>query len=120
MGFTDDKQLAVCFKIELGLKYEYERNPGLTDAICILGLENAKIAAKQQFGFARNESVSSAESIQGIIQGCVALALARIGKIDDLTLKEYIFCLEKIKCSVQRHSRTGSRGYYEFTRDFLL
>ena len=77
MGLIDDKKLAVCFKIELGLKYEYERNPALTDANCILGLENAKIAAKQQFGFARNESISSADSIQGIIQGCVALALAR-------------------------------------------
>ena len=119
MDFDDDKHLDVCQNIEIGLKHEYERNPRLTDSLCILALENAKIAAKQQFGHARNESVSSANDIQGVIAWCVAIAHERVGKINDLTLQEFVDRLEKIKRSVRRHSGAGSRSYYEFIRNYL-
>ena len=119
MDFSDDKHLDVCQNIEAGLKLEYERNPRLTDTLCILALENAKIAAKQQFGYAKNESVSSAVEIQGVIDWCAAVARERVGKINDLTLKEFVARLEKIKRSVQRHSGAGSRSYFEFIRKYF-
>ena len=119
MDFNDDKHLDVCQNIEFGLKREYENNPHLSDSLCILALENAKIAAKQQFGYARNESVSSAGEIQGIIEWCNAIARERVGKVNDLTLKEFIARIEKIKQSVERHSGAGSRSYFEFIRAFF-
>ena len=97
MDFNDDKHLDVCQNIEFGLKREYERSQHLTDSLCILALENAKVAAKRQFGYAKNEPVSGASEIQGIIEWCVAIAVERIGKVNDLTLTEFIACLEKIK-----------------------
>ena len=119
MDFNDDKHIDVCQNIEFGLKQEYERNPHLTDALCILALDNAKIAAKQQFGYAQNERVSSAGEIQGIIEWCVTIANERVGKINDLTLKEFIARIEKIKRSVELHSGTGNRSYYEFIKAYL-
>ncbi len=119
MDVDDDKHLDVCQNIEHGLKREYERIPRLTDSLCILALEFAKIAVKQQFGYAKNESVSSAVEIQGVIQWCVAVAAERVGKVNDLTLQEFIACLEKIKRSVKLHSGAGSRSYYEFIRKYL-
>ncbi|MGH8830079.1 MAG: hypothetical protein ACREXV_03195 [Polaromonas sp.] len=119
MDFNNDKHLDVCQNIEAGLKHEYERNPHLTDTLCILALENAKIAAKQQFGYAKNESVSGASDIQGVIEWCVAVACERVGKVNDLTLREFVARLEKIKRSVQLHSGAGSRSYYEFIRKYF-
>jgi hypothetical protein len=119
MDFNDDKHLDVCQNIEFGLKREYERNPHLTDSLCILALENAKVAAKQQFGYAKNEPVSSTNEIQGVIQWCVAIALERVGKVNDLTLKEFLARLEKIKRSVELHSGAGSRSYFEFIRKYF-
>lgn len=117
MNFNDDKHLDVCQNIEFGLKREYERSPHLTDSLCILALENAKVAAKRQFGYAKNEPVSSASEIQGVIEWCVAIALERVGK--DLSLTEYVACLEKIKRSVKVHSGVGKRRYYEFIRIYF-
>lgn len=119
MSFNDDKHLDVCQNIEVGLKRQYEANPRLTDSICIFALDNAKIAIKQQFGYARNESVSPAEDAQGIIAWCVSLGQNRIGKVNDLTLKEFVARLEKIRRSVALHAGAGSRSYYEFIRDYL-
>ncbi len=120
MNPSEDKHLDVCQNIEVGLKHEYEMNPNLTDTMCIFGLENAKIAAKQHFGFAKNESVSSAAEIQGIVNWCVAVAHERVDKINDLTLKDFIARVEKVRRSVQRHSSGGGRSYYEFIRKFVL
>ncbi len=119
MDFNDDKHLDVCQNIELGLTREYERNPNLTDSLCILALENAKIAAKHQFGYAKNESFSSASELQGIIQWCVEIACERVGKVNDLTLKEFTACLDKVRRSVKSHSDAGRRGYFEFIRNFF-
>ncbi|MSQ72883.1 MAG: hypothetical protein EXR27_16560 [Betaproteobacteria bacterium] len=119
MDFNDDKHLDVCENIEIGLKREYERNPCMTDSLCILALENAKIAAKQQFGYARNESVSKVEEIQGIIGWCVAIARERVGKVNDLTLVEFNARIEKIRRSVKLHSGAGSRSYFEFIRQYI-
>ncbi len=42
-----------------------------------------------------------------------------LGKVNDLTLKEYIARLDKIKRSVKRHSAYGVRGYYDFIKNFI-
>ena len=94
MQFENDDHLDVCQNIEVGLKEEYENNNNLTDIKTIFALENAKIAIKQEFGFAINE-------------------------INDLNLKEYVKRIDKIKRSVERHSEYGRRGYYEFIKDFV-
>lgn len=56
MRLNDDKFLDVYQNIEAGLKTQYERHPGLTDERCAFALDQAKIAVKQRFGFAKNES----------------------------------------------------------------
>ena len=123
MGFTsdfnDDKHLDVCERIEVGLREQYELHPALTDTKCIFGLDNAKTAIKKEFGFAKNERVTNMEDVQGIIEWCVAVGRERIGKINDLTLKDYVARIEKIRRSVKRHSVFGPRAYYEFIRNFV-
>ena len=119
MDFNNDKHVDVCQNIEAGLKRQYEIDPGLTDSICVLALNNAKIAIKQQFGFAKNESVVSVAETKGVIDWCVQVGVERIGKVNALTLKEYVALLDKIRRSVARHGEDGSRGYYEFIRNFL-
>lgn len=120
MNPVDDKHLDVLQNIEAGLKQEYERHPDLTDSLCVLALDNAKIAVKQQFGYARNESVTHHPLAQGIIDWCVFIGKERIGKINDLTLAEYLKAIDKVKRSVVRHSTEGRRAYYEFIRRFIL
>ena len=119
MDFNDDEHIDVCQNIEFGLREQYDQNPNLTDSICVFALENAKIAIKQEFGFAKNEKVTTMEDAQGIIHWCVSLGLERIEKVNNLTLKEFIDRLEKIRKSVKRHSKFGIRGYYEFIRDYV-
>jgi hypothetical protein len=119
MDFNDNKHLDVCQNIEASLKHEYDFNPKLTDTLCIFALENVKIAVKQQFGYAQNESVSKHSEVQGVIKWCVNIAIERVDKINDLTLKEYLAHIEKIRISVQLHASGGSRSYYEFIRAFF-
>ena len=119
MNYGNDPHLDVCQNIEVGLKHEYETNPRMTDAICIFALENAKIAIKQQFGYAQNERVSADENARGIIDWCVEAGMERINKVNDLTLKEYVARIEKIKSSVAAHAGDGSRSYYHFVKVFL-
>ena len=119
MDFNDDKHIDVCQNIEVGLKEQYEENPKLTDAQCVFALENAKIAIKKEFGYSKNESVTYIEESQGIIQWCVDVGLERIDKINDLTLKEYINRIEKIRKSVKRHSKYGRRSYYDFIKNYV-
>ena len=119
MVFNDDKYLEVCQNIEVGLKAQYEINPDLTDSICVFALENAKVAIKKEFGFAKNEKVTDMKTAQGIIEWCVAIGLERIDKGNDLTLKEYLAQLERIRKSVVKHSKSGTRGYFQFIKKYV-
>lgn len=117
--FNDDPFLDICQNIEVGLRGEYDTLPDLTDALCIFGLENSAIAVKQQFGYAKNERVSNHPLIGGIVECCVTVAVQRISERNDLTLKEYLARIEKVRRSVKTHSTYGTRGYYEFIRQFV-
>ncbi|WP_295878648.1 hypothetical protein [uncultured Thiohalocapsa sp.] len=117
--FNDDPHLDVCQNIEVGLREQYDRLPGLIDTQCMFALDSAKVAIKQQFGYARNERVNVLPGTEGIIDWCVAIGQARIGDASNLTLKEDVACLEKIKRSVKRHSEAGPRGYYAFIRHYV-
>ena len=119
--FNEDQHLDVCQNIEAGLVQDYRNNPQLTDARCIMALDSAKIAIKQQFGFALNESVSTDPVLQGVIAWCVTVGMERIDKLNALTLKEYVARIEKIKKSVIIHSDgvAGGRRYYEFIKRFF-
>lgn len=119
MDFNDDEHIAVCQNIEVVLREQYELHPDLTDTQCMFALDSAKVAIKKEFGYAKNERVRSKEETQGIINWCVAIGLERIDKVNNLTLKEYINRLEKIRKSVERHSKFGTRGYYEFIKNYV-
>lgn len=119
MDFNDDAHLDVCREIEVRLKAQYQQHPELTDQLCAFGLDNAVIAIKQHCGYAKNEQVSKHPLIAGIVEGCVELGDSRIGKVNDLTLKEYVITIAKIKRSVLRHAAHGNRAYYEFIQDFV-
>ena len=114
-----DDHLDVCYDIEVQLKEQYEKCPELTDQLCAFGLDNAVIAVKQHHGFAKNENISSHPLIAGIVETCVELGDTRIGKINNLTLKEYVTRIAKIKRSVLRHSDEGPRAYYDFIKNYI-
>jgi len=119
MALTEQKTLFICQNIEFGLKQEYEKNPELSDSACARALDCAKISCKHQFGFAKNESVSVTDEMQGIVMLCIAISIKQVKELESLTLKEYISCIEKVRRSVLLHSQDGKRGYYEFVRRFL-
>ena len=119
MGFENDEHLDVCQNIEFGLMKQYEINPALTDSLCVFALDQAKVAIKQSFGFAANERVTDNQQLKGIIDWCVAVGVQRIKEDGDLSLKEYVKRIEKVKKSVKRHSLFGPRGYYQFVRKFF-
>jgi len=97
VDFNDDEYIDICQNIQVGLREQYELYPELTDAQCISALENAKVAIKKEFGYAKNECVTDMEEVQGIISWCVVLVLERIGNVNDLTLKEFVARIEKIR-----------------------
>ena len=117
--FDDDPHLDVCQNIEAGLMQSYRSNARLTDVVCELALDNAKIAIKQHFGFAQNERVSQSDAVAPIVAFCVQIGQARIGKINDLTLKEFVARIDKVKASVRRHSHDGPRAYFAFVSPFF-
>ena len=119
MSNTDDIYLDICQQIEVGLKLEYERNAGLTDAKCSYALDKAKIAVKQRFGYGANESSRVDADLQGIVDWCVAVAGERVNESTGPTLKEFLARIEKVNRSVRRHARDGARSYYAFIRAFL-
>ena len=119
VDIEDDKHLDVCQTIEVGLKQQYERHVDLTDSLSIFALENARTAIRKHFGYAKNEKVTDHPLAKGIVEWCVAVGIERIGKVNNLTLPEYIARIEKIKRSVKLHSDYGARGYYEFIRNFV-
>jgi hypothetical protein len=118
MELNNDFHLAVCQTIESGLRAEYDAMPELTDALCVRGLDNSIVAVKQKFGFAKNEAVRSHPAIDGIVAHVVNIGFDNIGEAGDLTLKEYVSIINKVKKSVVRHSAFGSRGYYDFIRNY--
>lgn len=63
MDFNDDKHIDVCQNIEVGLREQYELHPELTDVQCIFALENAKVAIKKEFGYAKNEHITDMEEV---------------------------------------------------------
>jgi len=115
----NDPHLDVLQNIEAGVKVEYESNENLTDIKTVFALDNAKIAVKQAFGFAKNEKAIIDEDSKGIIDWCVTVGEQRINLVNNLTLKDYINRIDKVKRSVERHSKDGRRGYYEFIKDFV-
>ncbi len=119
MNLNEDEHLDVCQNIEVGLCEQYELHLALTDLQCVFALENAKIAIKKEFGYAKNEQVTTMEQAQGIINWCVNVGLGRIDKVNNLTLKEYTNRLEKVRKSVKRHSKFGVRAYYEFIKNYV-
>jgi hypothetical protein len=114
-----NQELSLCNAIETGLSAEYRLAPELTDALCIVGLDNSIIAVKQKFGFAKNETVLSRPAIDGIVAHVVDIGVGSIGKMGDPTLKDYIAVINKIKKSVIRHSAFGPRAYYDFIKDYV-
>jgi hypothetical protein len=116
---NEDPHIDVLQNIEVGLRSLYDRSPTLTDTQCMFALDSAKVAAKQAFGYAKNEPLKILPATEPIVDWCVAVGRERIDKINDLTLKEYLSCIDKIKRSVKRHSASGPRGYYEFIREFV-
>lgn len=120
MDFNNDKHLDVCQNIEAGLRGQYELHPELTDTKCAFALNSAKFAIKKEFGYAKNEAAIILDYTQGIIDWCVDIGLERIGKVNNLTLKEYITRIEKIRKSVKLHSSLGGpREYYEFIKRYV-
>jgi hypothetical protein len=115
----DDEHLDVCQNIEVGLKRQYELHADFTDSICVFALDNAKIAIRKQCGFAKNERVTDHPLAKGIIEWCTGVGMERIGKVNNLTLAEYLARIEKISRSVKRHSEYGRRAYYEFIKNFV-
>lgn len=111
--------LDICRTIEVGLKAEYQKHRELTDTLCAFGLESAAVATKQKFGYARSEKISDHPLVGGIIEGCVSLSAELIGGEKQLSLKDYLACIEKIRKSVIRHSAFGPRAYYDFIKDFV-
>lgn len=82
--------------------------------LCVFSLENAIIATKREFGFARSERVTDHPLLGGNIERCVSVGLERIGKVNALTSKENVARIDKIKISVIRHSDYGTRSYCDF------
>lgn len=116
----DSKQeLFLCQAIETGLSAAFSQDDGLTDGLCILALENAIVAIKQQFGFAKNETVHRHPTTDAVIDHVVGVGIATIGQVDGLTLKDYVAVVTKIKKSVIRHSALGPLAYFNFIKNYV-
>ena len=119
MAQFTEKYLEILNNNELGLKEEYEFNEALSDNKLIFALENAIIAIKKEFGYARNEKIVVDDDTKTVIDHCVIIGKYRISKSNEINLKDYVKCLEQIKKSVKRHSQDGRRGYYDFVKNYV-
>lgn len=116
----DSGTLDVLQNIEFFLKTIYEGDPTLSDLAAMLALRKARVAIKQKFGFGRGMNGNPEnETEKRIIDAVVEIGLARIGKINDLTLNAFDKCIDKVAQSVDRHRVFGERGYYEFIKDYV-
>lgn len=118
MYMDSNRELSLCLAIETGLAAQYHIKPELTDALCIIGLDNAIVALKQKLGFAKNEVVLSRPAIDGIVAHVANVGIDNVN-IDGLTLKDYVAVVNKIKRSVMRHSAFGPRAYFGFVKDYV-
>lgn len=114
-----DMELSLCNFVETSLSIIYESIPELTDGMCVLGIDNAVLALKQHYGFAKNETVLKRPVIDDIVESLVALGVAAIDEKMDVSLKDFIAVLTKIKKSVIRHSAFGPRAYYDFVKNYV-
>jgi len=89
-------ELSLCMAIETALSAQCRLKPELTNALCIIGLDNAIIALKQKLGFARNETVLSRPVIDDIVAPVVSIGVDNVN-IDGLTLKNFVAVVHKIK-----------------------
>ena len=112
-------ELSLCQGIETALRVEYEMTPELTDALCAIGLDNAIIALKHHFDFARNETVLIHPAFETIVDSISKMGIGAIGNIDGMTLKDYVAVINKVKKSVIRHSADGPRAYYDFIKQYV-
>ncbi|NHZ81575.1 hypothetical protein F2P44_20175 [Massilia sp. CCM 8695] len=113
------RERSLCQAIETGLIAQYRMQPDMTDGLCIVALDNAIVALKQKFGFARNETVLSRPAIDGIVAHVVELGVKHIGNQDGLTMKDYIAVINTIRKSVIRHSACGPHAYFNFVKDYV-
>lgn len=113
------QELFLCQAIETGLSAQFFHNPELTDGLCIIGLDNAIIALKQHFGFAKNETVLRHAGVDEVVAHVLAVGLDNIDQDNGLTLKEYIGVVTIIKKSVVRHAALGPRAYFNFIKDYV-
>lgn len=116
---NSETELTLCNFIETDLSAIYEADPELTDGICIIALDNAIIALKQHYGFARNETVLQRPLIDLIVTSIVDIGVECIETMDDVVLKDFVAVVTKIRKSVQRHSAFGPRAYYDFVKKYV-
>lgn len=86
----EPRLLPLAEKIERALMQEYQRTPALTDVLCIFGIENARIAIRQHFGFGRNERLSVGPETRGVVDACVAIAKEHVDEDAGLSMKEFL------------------------------
>ena len=113
----NDPLLPILQDIEGGLVGIYDSDPILTDASVMFALEIGKIAIKQAHGYAKSQNGTPGPEHQAVVRHVVATGARHIGK--ELTLDEYVKCIDKVKRSVERHRSHGMRGFHEFIRKFL-
>lgn len=113
----DDPNLHILQAIEGGLVDIYAGAPSLSDANVVFALDIGKVAIKQVHGFAKSQNGVGEPQHQAVVQHIVKTGQQFIGK--DLTLDDYVKCLDKVKRSVERHRSHGIRGYYDFIQQFL-
>ena len=119
MHNLEENELAMLQGIESALVVEYDKNQDLTDLKVAHAVDHAKIAVKQMYGFAKKETVSDAEDIQGIILSCKEVGKKWIDENEEIDSREFCRLLDKVKRSIEKHSTQGLRGYYEFVREFV-
>ena len=117
MTEDNDPNLHILQAIEDGLVVIYADSPSLTDANVVFALDIGKIAIKQVYGFAKSQNGVGEPQLKTVVQHVVKTGQRLIGK--DLTLDDYVKCVDKVKRSVERHRSYGIRGYYEFIQQFL-
>lgn len=114
-----DHELALLQAIETALADAYRADPDLNDALCVVGLDNAIIALKQAFGFARNETVLRRAGIDLVVAHVVKVGTDNISATGEPSLKDFIVLVNKVKRSVVRHSAFGPRAYFDFVSGYV-
>ena len=120
MMSDNEEHMDVCQNIESGLVQIYENHLDLSDKKVINAMNMGKIAIKQAFGFAKNESINPDACEQEVVDLLVAIGQQCIDEKVNLSLRDYCKLIEKIAKSVDRHNAYGPRGYYEFIKNYVM